>query len=366
MKSLFHVPAKGPYLLAHSVGCQPLGTQERLARDFLAPWRDTPDAVWQNWLDTITAFREALATLLGGDAADWCPQTSISGAISRFLSGIPVAPGRSVVLASHEAFPSVGFALAGLARLGLRLELIRGAPDRIDSWARLADPDVAAVVLTHVHSNSGRISPVAELAARARAHGVLTVVDIAQSAGILPIDVTAWPVDAVAGTSLKWLCGGPGGCFLWVSPTIAARIEPVERGWFSHRDPFEMDIEHFLFAPDARRFWGGTPSIAPYVSAREGLDLIGRIGVDAIRAHNLRLARRFLDAASGVAAPAAALEERGGTLCLELGAEAEAALAAAGVQCDRRGKILRLSFGAWNDEADAEIAARAVSGVVSH
>lgn len=167
--------------------------------------------------------------------------------------------------------------------------------------------------------------------------------------------------DAVAGTSLKWLCGGAGGCFLWVSPERVMEVEPVERGWFSHLDPFEMDIGHFLFAPDARRFWGGTPVIAPYVSALEGLRVVREIGVETIREHNLRLQRGFLDALSGTGIVVPVPGECGGTLCLELGQTVEVALAAAGVQCDRRGAILRLSFGIWNDDADIATVAQAVA-----
>ena len=361
MKSRFCVPAGGPYLMAHSAGCQPVGLEARLVEDYVRPWREDPARIWDAWLGSIAEFREAVAGLLGGRADEWCPQPSVSAAISRFLSGVAFPAGRDVVLVSAEAFPSIGFALAGLERLGLRLELARGAPDDPGSWTRLDDRDVAAVVLTHVHSNSGRITPVAEVAARARANGVVSVVDIAQSAGILPLDVTAWPVDAVAGRALKWLCGGAGACFLWVSPERVMEVEPVERGWFSHLDPFEMDIEHFLFAPDARRFWGGTPVVAPYVSALEGLRVVREIGVRTIREHNLRLQRGLLDALAGTGINAPVPGECGGTLCLELGEAAEAALAAAGVRCDRRGRILRLSFGIWNDDADVATVAQAVA-----
>lgn len=360
MKSLFHLPGDGPYLLAHSAGCMPVAARERGERDFVAPWRDRAAGAWPDWLASIQAFREALAGLLGGYAEHWCPQPSVSGAIGAFLSGLRFAGARRVVLVSEEAFPSVGFALSGLAALDLRLELVRGDPSDAASWRRVADPDVAAVVLTHVHSNSGRVSPVAAIAAVARAHHVVTVVDVAQSCGVLPIDVAAWPVDAVVGSSLKWLCGGPGACFLWVSPTLIERVEPIARGWFSHVDPFEMDIEHFQFAPDARRFWGGTPTVAPYAFALEGLRLVREIGVERIRAHNLRLIRELSDLAPDIVDPAVDYATRGGTLCLALGPEVEAALAADGIQCDRRGTVLRLSFAIWNDSEDVARVARGI------
>lgn len=362
MKSLFHLPGEGPYLLAHSAGCLPVTAQARVERDFLAPWRDRAGGAWPDWLASIQAFCEELAALLGGRPEHWCPQPSVSGAISTFLSGLRFADERRVVLTSEEAFPSIGFALSGLAALGLQLELVRGDPSDPGNWDRVMDTDVAAVVLTHAHSNSGRVSPIGEIGAKARANGVITIVDIAQSCGILPIDVAAWPVDAVAGTSLKWLCGGPGACFLWVSPTLLERVEPIARGWFSHADPFEMDIEHFRFAPDARRFWGGTPTVAPYVFALEGLRLVREIGVTQVRAHNLRLVRELAELAPDIVDPSVDYAARSGTLCLALGPDVEAALAGAGVQCDRRGPVLRLSFAIWNDSEDVAHVARQFVG----
>jgi len=344
------------YLLAHSAGCLPVATRAAVEEGFFAPWAGAAGDGWGQWLTEIDRFRAALAALLGGDAADWCPQPGVSAGIAKFLSGLDFADGRHVVLASAEAFPSVGFALEGLARLGLRLELVEGDPSMLANWQRIADPDVAAVVITHVHSNSGRVSPVAELGAEARAHGVISVVDVAQSAGILPIDIAQWPVDAVAGSALKWLCGGPGAGFLWVSPGLAGRVAPVDRGWFSHANPFEMDIRHFAFASDARAFWGGTPGILPYVTARTGIELITRIGVADILVHNRRLCARLAEQLPWISPP----EQRGGTLCLPLDAGAEAALVAAGVRCDRRDEVLRLSFAIWNDDADVDRVALAL------
>lgn len=351
----FHKPEGGPYLLAHSAGCLPVTTAEAIERDFLAPWRRAGADAWGAWFDAIDDFRDALTGLLGGVRDQWCPQPSVSGAIFRFVSGLPRQEGRNVILASQEAFPSVAYALEGLARIGFRLELIGEDPSQPGSWARASDPDIAMVVAMHVHSNSGRISPVTEIAALARKGGAAMVVDIAQSVGVIPIDVGSWDVDAVAGTSLKWLCGGPGGCFLWTNPNITERIEPMERGWFSHLDPFEMDIRHFRFAPDARRFWGGTPTIAPYVTASAGIRTIAAIGVDAIARHNAALKQKLFDALPELAANMPANGSAGGTLCLTLGPNEEASLRSAGVACDRRGPIVRLSLAAWNGEDDVGI-----------
>jgi kynureninase len=363
VKPLFHLPDGGPYLLAHSAGCLPAAVAGAVADDFLSPWRTQGAGAWDVWLEKIDGFRGALAALLGGAPSEWCPQPSVSAGIFRFLSGLPRIPGRDVVLASHEAFPSIAYALQGLAGIGLRLELLEGDPALAASWDRAGDADVAAVVAMHVHSNSGRISPIAAIVARARSGGAAIVVDAAQSAGIVPIDVGAWGVDAVAGSALKWLCGGPGACFLWVDPRIVARIEPMERGWFSHEAPFEMDARRFRFAPDSRRFWGGTPAVAPSLFAAPALRTITTIGVAAIARHNHMLKQRLLAALPVLADASPANGSQGGTLCLALGARSEAALRDAGVGFDRRGPILRLSFGAWNDESDVALIAERLRAV---
>ncbi|MDE1918209.1 MAG: aminotransferase class V-fold PLP-dependent enzyme [Sphingomonadales bacterium] len=353
-RHLFHLPVGGPYLLAHSVGCLPRAARDSADQAFFAPWETAGGEAWPQWLGAIDAFRSALVDLFGGELQQWCPQPGVSAAISRIISGLPCRARRNVILISEHAFPSVAYAVEGLARLGFRMELVTGDPSDLSRWRRLGDPDIAVAVMMHVHSNTGILSPVAELTAMAKAHGVFSIVDIAQSGGILPISVDAWDADAVVGTSVKWLSGGPGACFAWIAPDVTERIMPMERGWFSHVHPFEMDIHHFAFAPDARRLWGGTPSVAPFVIATVGLRTVAEVGVPAIRAHNLSLSGRLLARMGRDLPEIGPLARFGGTLCLALDEHHEAALRAGGVRFDRRGPRLRLSFGLWNDEADVD------------
>lgn len=353
-RHLFHVPVGGPYLLAHSVGCLPRSAREAADRALFTPWEADGGDAWPQWLGAIDGFRDALVNLFGGTLDQWCPQPGVSAAVSKIISGLECSPGRNVILISEYTFPSVAYALDGLSRLGFRVEMVAGDPSQLSTWRRLDDPDIAVVVPMHVHSNNGLVSPVAELAAIARANSVFSIADIAQSAGVLPISVHTWGVDAVVGTSVKWLVGGPGACFAWIAPHAFERIAPVQRGWFSHADPFEMDVRNFRFAPDARRLWGGTPSVAPIVIATAGLRIIAEIGVSTIRNHNLRMSGRLLDQMDGMLGDVDALPSLGGTLCVTLGQHHEEALKARGVRFDRRGERLRLSFGIWNDETDVD------------
>ena len=133
------------------------------------------------------------------------------------------------------------------------------------------DDSVQLVHITHALSNTSHLLPVKDICALAKEKGIFSIVDIAQSVGIVPINLTIWDPDFAIGTGVKFLCAGPGACFLYVNPNIIEQCEPIDVGWFSHENPFEMDIHSFKYAPDALRFWGGTPSPAPFASALHAL-----------------------------------------------------------------------------------------------
>lgn len=346
MIELFEMPPGGPYLLSHSAGLLPSAARNEFEAHFFTPWAAKPGESWPLWLSAIDDFRTALASLLGGRMEDYCPEPNVSAALFALLSGLTLEKGRNAIVMSAHAFPSLGFVAQQAERLGFRFEILEGDPADIAIWEAALKTDVAVVLAMHVHSNTSIVSPVTEIAALARARGIFSIIDIAQSAGILPINVTAWQADALIGSCLKWLCGGPGAGFLWCPHDL----KPLNVGWFSHEAPFEFDIRNFHYAPNARRFWGGTPSVAPYVLATTGIRTISDISVEAILKHNHALIARIDPSdRSG----------KGGTLCHKP-ADMEktmAALTAAGCRFDRRGDTLRLSFHIYNTEQDADIVA---------
>jgi selenocysteine lyase/cysteine desulfurase len=365
---LFHVPGPGPYALTHSIGCLPKVSQAALERGFLQPWITRGGNTWPDWLQQIEGFRAELAALLGGSAAEYCPQSNLSSGLAKLLSALPPPTGRKrVLLAAEDSFPSLGFVLQQAQRSGHTLRLIPRAfdPSQLGTWSDAITADIRAVLVTHVHSNTGGVAPVAAIARLCGECGALCIVDIAQSAGILPVSIHDMGADVVLGSCVKWLCGGPGAGFMWVQAALNEALEPVDVGWFSHADPFELDIHSFRYAQDSRRFWGGTPSVAPFVVAAASVRLIREIGVPALLAHNRQLAQTFADELPASWRARIPSGERGGTLCIPAGAELElvrGALSVAGVQFDCRETTVRLSFHACNTIADAVRVARAWPG----
>ena len=364
----FLVPGSGPYLLTHSVGCLPRVARDALETSFIQPWIEHGGHAWPDWLQRVDDFRVALANLLGGAAAEYCPQSNLSAGLTKLLHSLPPSPaGKRTLLAAEDSFPSLGFVLRQAERLGYALRLMPRAqsPDDLRTWSDALTPDVRVALVTHVHSNTGRVAPVAEVARLCRQRDTLCIVDVAQSAGILPMHLPTLDADIVLGSCIKWLCGGPGAGFLWIRPDLIEKLAPIDVGWFSHADPFEMDIHSFEYAADARRFWGGTPSVAPFVVAAASLRHIAGLNVEKIHAHNRRLIQAFTDRLPPAWRSRLPAWPIGGTLCLPLGADFDAVTAglnAAGAQFDCRGDVIRLSFHACNTDDDAARVARAWQG----
>lgn len=364
VKDHFTLPA-GHYLLSHSVGCAPRGLQSALEKDWLGPWQRGGGEAWPEWLAVLARFREVIATLLGGEAACVCPQVNVSSGLVKLLHGLAPDTRRRRIVLCEEDFPSLGFVAAAAQRAGLEPDFIpRGPePQRIDGWARRLDASCRVAIITHAFSNRSARLPVREITALCRERGVVSVVDVAQTAGAIPIDVTQWSADFVLGSCIKFLCGGPGAGFLWASREAIAASRPLDVGWFSHADPGEFDIRRFRFADDALRFLGGTPSIVPFAAAAFSVATLLRIGIGRIHEHNQALIGYLLDSL-----PAAAIASepdagrRGNTVLLRV-ADADRALARlrqAGVFADQREGCLRASPHIYNDRADIDALLAAV------
>lgn len=354
------VPSAGIYLLNHSVGRPPRSALGAARTGFFTPWEQGDSAVWPAWFEEIDRFRTALARLLNGRMADFCPQTNLSGALTKLIHALPRQPGKTTIAFHEQDFPSMGFVLRAAGRLGWNSHMIPAAVDPLDldSWRTHLTADIGVALVTHVHSNTSAQLPVAEITRLARERDVVSIVDVAQSIGVVPIDLERWQADFVLGSCVKWLCGGPGAGFLWGGPDRVDRCEPLDLGWFSHADPFEFDINNFRYAEGILRFWGGTPSVLPYVVAANSIEVLRGIGIDTIRQHNLALNQRIIDrlAAQYLVTPPQP-EQRGGTLVLSFGesqGEVEQRLHAAKVHFDARPTGLRMSPHIYNTTAEID------------
>jgi kynureninase len=217
------------------------------------------------------------------------------------LSSLDYPSSRNRIVMTGLDFPSVSYVYASLAtRLGAEIVVVPGEDDglRVDLDRLLAaiDERTRLVAISHVLFRSAYIMDVAAICRRAREVGALVSLDSFHAVGVIPVDVRAIGCHFLTGGVLKWLCGGPGGCFLYVAPEVRGRYEPGLTGWQAHKRPFAFEPE-MDYADGAFRWLGGTPVIPALYAASEGPKIVRRAGVAAIREKSMRQTSRLIELA---------------------------------------------------------------------
>jgi len=169
---------------------------------------------------------------------------------------------------------------------------------RVDTGALggMLDERVKVVGITGMSNVLGTIPPVAEVAAAARRVGAITVVDAAQMAPHLPIDVQALGADFLAFSAHKML--GPTGIgALWGRFDRLESMEPAEGGGEMIRD---VDLHQSTWAEVPQKFEAGTPPIAEAIGFGAAVDYLSAVGMEAVRRHEADLAAYALERLAGV------------------------------------------------------------------
>jgi cysteine desulfurase / selenocysteine lyase len=197
-------------------------------------------------------------------------------------------------------------------RTGARLRFVPVRDDGtldLDQLSSLLTPDVKLFAFTHVSNSLGTINPVAELSAKAHAIGALALVDAAQSAGHMPVDVRELGCDFLALSGHK-MCGPTGIGALYGRAEILNTMPP----WHGGGEMIvSVTLEKSTFKKAPHRFEAGTPNIAGAIGLAAAIDYIERIGRPAIFEHDSALARcaaERLEELSGVHV-LGPMEERG-------------------------------------------------------
>jgi kynureninase len=260
------------------------------------------------------------------------------------LSSLDYSAPRDTIVMTGLDFPSVRYVYDRLAtRLGARIVVVESEDGiRIDTDRVLAaiDDRTRLVAISHVLFRSAFIMDAEAICRRAHEVGALVSLDAFHSVGVMPVDVRRLGVDFLTGGVLKWLCGGPGGCFLYVAPEVSRRLTPALTGWQAHARPFAFERE-MSYADDAFRWLTGTPVIPALFAASEGPRIVRRAGIERIRAKSMRQTTRLIELADARGYPVRAPRdpnERGGTVAFDVphGHEVSEALLANDVLVDYR------------------------------
>ena len=156
---------------------------------------------------------------------------------------------------------------------------------RLEELDALLTPRTKLVSITQMSNVLGTINPIAEIAARAHGAGALVVVDAAQSAPHLPLDVQQLRCDALAFSSHKML--GPTGVgVLYAREDLLESMEPLLGGGEMITD---VQLTWATWNEIPWKFEAGTPNIADVIAFGEALRYLEHVGMEAIRAHEQEL-----------------------------------------------------------------------------
>lgn len=320
----FPILEKTTYMVSNSLGPMPRSVPGKLA-EYAADWGDLGVKAWaRGWWEKPIDVGNEMAPLMNADAGEVVMMPNVTIAQSAVLSSIDFSGPRDTIVMTDLDFPSVRYAYQQMAaRFGARIVNVP-SDDGIgidqDRLLEAIDERTRLVAISHVLFKSAFINDADAVCAHAHKMGALVSLDAFHSVGIVPVDVKRSGVDFLTGGVLKWLCGGPGGCFLYVSPKVRDTLAPALTGWQAHPRPFAFE-EQMEYTAGPFRWLNGTPVIPALYASAEGAKIIRQAGMDEIRKKSVRQTSRLIDMAESrgykVFAPRDS-DRRGGTVAIDV------------------------------------------------
>jgi kynureninase len=365
----FPILRETTYLINHSLGAMPAEAERRLA-EYARTWATRGIRAWgEGWWTMPMTVGDQIGRIVGAPAGSVVMHQNVTVAEAIVLSCFDLrgggGGGRNRIVFEEPNFPSVRYLHQAQAARGAEVVV---CPDDA-AVAEVIDERTLLVPISHVLFRNGEIQDVETIVRRAHEAGAYVLLDAYQSAGIVPLDVTALDVDFATGGSVKWLCGGPGAGWLYVRPDLAERLEPTYVGWQAHARPFAFEPE-LEYAEGAARFLTGTPNVPALYAATAGYDLIEEIGVEWIRERSLRqteLLIRLADEARFEVGSPRDPARRGGTVTVRV-PEFEAVhkeLGERGILCDFRPEAgLRLGPHYYNTDEELVFAVEQIAEIL--
>ncbi|MEX2151840.1 MAG: aminotransferase class V-fold PLP-dependent enzyme [Gemmatimonadaceae bacterium] len=326
-RSEFPILERSTYLVSNSLGAMPRTVADRLA-EYVDDWAELGVRAWSKrggWWEMPVKVGDEIGPLIGAAAGEVVMTPNVTMAQASVLSALDYPARRNRIVMTALDFPSVSYVYSSLAtRLGAEIVVVPAAPDGLgvetDELLAAIDERTRLVAISHVLFRSAQIMDVEAVCEKAHRMGALVSLDSFHAVGVIPVDVRAIGCDFLTGGVLKWLCGGPGGCFLYVSPSVRNRVAPALTGWQAHARPFDFEAQ-MDYATDAFRWLGGTPVIPALYAASEGPKILRRAGITAIREKSVRQTNRLIELADArgytVRAPRTAAR-RGGTVAVDV------------------------------------------------
>jgi kynureninase len=272
------------------------------AAEYAEVWRTRGVRAWaETWWEMPRLIGNRIAALMNADSDSVSMHLNVTSAQATIQSCFELRPPRNKIVMVEMEFPSVLYLYREWVNGRGELTLVPsedGTSIDTDSLIAAIDERTLLVPISHVLFRSSFIVDAKRIIQRAHEVGALVVLDIFQSLGTVPVNVRDLNVDFAVGGCLKWLCGGPGACFLYVRPELQDALQPRFTGWMAHESPFSFEIDRIRRARGSYRFMNGTANIPAMYTSRAGLDIISEVGIGAIRERSRQMTTRLIELAS--------------------------------------------------------------------
>jgi len=370
----FPILSQTVYLINNSLGAMPRGVYDSL-RAYADTWATRGVRAWgEGWWDLNIELGNQIGAIIGAPPNTVSMHPNVSLALGILLTCFDFDGPRNKVVIEDGIFPSVYYVLRGMLPPHVELHVVRSEDGGITiPEAQLADAideHTALVLISHVLFRSAYILNVEAITRKAHAVGATVIVDGYHACGIIPVDVQALGVDYYLGGVLKWMCGGPGGVFLYAREDHLKTVRPRLTGWMAHKRPFDFEVADVDLREDAFRFLNGTPPIPCYYAARPGVEIIAKVGVENIRRKSLHQTELIVTRAEAVDYPINTVrdpEKRGGTVTINPphAYEVSREMIARGILVDYRPRAgIRISPHFYNSDAEIHVAMDAIADIL--
>ncbi len=248
----------------------------------------------------LNRARRDLGAFLNAAPADLALTTNVTIAINQVIHGLDWQPGDEI-LASDQEYGAIDNCLHhaerryGVVVQRAPISIPPAEPEQIvDSFRRALTARTRLLLVSHVTSPSGLITPIKELAELAHAHGAMIAVDGAHAPGQIPLDLTYYGCDFYGGNCHKWLCAPKGTGFLHAQPQVQDKLHPIAVSHGYDKDGPKRNDAGALCINGQSFMWQltsiGTCEMSCFGAVAEAVALQNEIGKEQIAARGRQLA----------------------------------------------------------------------------
>src|SRR4051812_11201846 len=320
----FPILEQSIYLISNSLGAMPREVYDA-TREYCDVWASRGVRAWEEqWWEMSRVVGDEIGVLMNAEPDTVSCHQNVTQCEAIVASCLDFSGKRKKVVYTAMNFPSVMYFWEAQQKLGARVVTVPtddGITVPLQRVLDAIDEETLIVPISHVFFRSSYIQDAKAIIEKAHEVGAMVLLDCFHSMGTMKVDVRELNVDFVTGGVLKWLCGGPGTCYLYVRPDLAKKLEPKLTGWVAHQKPFHFDIGATKYVEGSYRFMNGTPNISALYCARPGLKIIREAGIERIRAKSKRQTEMLIrlgDARGWTVNTTRDPEQRGGTVSIDM------------------------------------------------